>query len=78
MPTRYSPEQPIVTINTPAEYEAARQEVKRLAKVESGSVDELTFQAFSAAIEVYEARQGDDPISEAAADPQAVADQLSN
>lgn len=60
LPTRYSPEQPTVVINTPAEYETARLEVERLTNAEPGSVDALTFQAFSAAIEVYEARQGPD------------------
>ncbi|WP_157089673.1 hypothetical protein [Bosea sp. WAO] len=60
MPTRHSPEQPIVIINTPAEYETARREVKRLATPTSNSVDELTLQAFSAAIEDYETRQGRD------------------
>lgn len=56
LPTRFSPEQPTVIINTPAEYEAALREADRLANAEPGSVDALTFQAFSAAIEAYEAR----------------------
>lgn len=60
MPTRHSPEQPTVIIKTSNEYDAARREVKRLANAEPGSVDALTFQAFSAAIEAYEARQGRD------------------
>jgi len=55
LPTRHSPEQPVVIITTSAEYEAARLEVERLANAEPGSVDALTYQAFSAAIEAYEA-----------------------
>lgn len=55
MPTRHSPEQPVVIITTSAEYEAARRETERLAHAEPGSVDALTYQAFSAAIEAYEA-----------------------
>ncbi|KUL94348.1 hypothetical protein DK26_15180 [Bosea sp. WAO] len=55
LPTRHSPEQPTVVINTPAEYEVAQREVGRLANAEPGSVDALTYQAFSAAIEAYEA-----------------------
>ncbi|MDU0343896.1 hypothetical protein [Bosea rubneri] len=60
LPTRFSPEQPTVVINTPAEYDSARREADRLANAEPGSVDALTFQAFSAAIELYEARRGRD------------------
>ncbi|KUL94337.1 hypothetical protein DK26_15120 [Bosea sp. WAO] len=63
LPTRHSPEQPTVIINTSAEYDAARREVKRLANAEPGSVDALTSQAFSAAMEAYDARQKVDPVT---------------
>ncbi|MDU0343951.1 hypothetical protein [Bosea rubneri] len=63
MTLRHSPEQPTVAINTSAEYAAARREVKRLRNAEPGTVDALTLQAFSAAMEAYDARQKADPVT---------------